>query len=653
MQGPQFKRLDPKQIPQQLQSLLTNFRQDLDDLVTNKAAVNRLLECLDQQGQAIECLFSPCAHLKNVIGSADWRECYRQCQPMLTDYDTFVHQHLGLYQALQDAEHPLHPEQQKMRSDFLLNCQLAGIDLPDQQRAQVEQVFKRLHELSEQFENQVIDSQEKFNWQTTELADLDGLPQHVIANAKQESGGYVLTLDQPTYFAVVTYAKQRELRKIFFKAYNARASDKSIYDQFQYDNSTVIQEILNLRQELAELVGMKHYLEYSLSTKMAKSPARVETFLKDLLNAVLPIAKQDMQTLTEFANSQGFSETLEPWDLAYYSNLRQQHLFNIDQEALRVYFPLPHVMQALNQLLEALYQIRLEQVHDQDVWHPEVEVFALKQRNQTLGLLYCDWFSRPGKRGGAWMDTLQSHTKNSRAIASLTCNFARPAPGQTPGLTHDEFTTLLHELGHCLHHLLSQAEFFSVSGVHGVEWDAVELPSQWMENWGWQADWIKIFSKHMQTNNPIPDDLFQQMLAVKNDLVGLFLLRQLLFASYDVMIHQHRGPKNPKEVTEQYFALLHQYAVWPIDQDQRFPQAFSHIFAGGYAAGYYSYLWAEVLAADIFSWFEEHLPDVSRCGQAFLQQILSKGGSIPALSAFVNLMGREPNPQALLKHYGL
>ena len=415
----------------------------------------------------------------------------------------------------------------------------------------------------------------------------------------------------------------------------------------------MIQEILALRQELAHLVGVEDYVAYSLSHKMAKTKSRVQDFLHGLLDAVQPIANKDMQIVTDFAKQQGYVDDLQPWDIPYFVQLRQKAIFALDQEALRPYFPLQHVMIAINELLHDLYQIKLERVIDVDVWHPDVEFYHLRQGERLLGGLYCDWFSREGKRGGAWMDTLQTHTFQHLPIATLTCNFANPAPGKPACLTHDELTTLLHELGHCLHHLLSEVNEFSASGVHGVEWDAVELPSQWMENWAWQQHWIKRFSCHVETGESLPQDVFQQLQAVKNDLVGLYLLRQLIFASYDLDIHTQKPPKGGKEVQNQYFQWLENYAVWPIDRDQRFPQAFGHIFAGGYAAGYYSYLWADVLSCDVFAWFESQPQELRACGLAFREKILAKGGSVSALEAFVALMGREPNQQALLRSYGL
>jgi oligopeptidase A len=657
MHLPRFSKLQPHSVLSQLTQLIELFKQQISthlSLETSPSA-EKILKILNEQGEELEQFWSPCAHLNAVIGSPEWRECYSQCLPLLNDYDTFIHQNLSLYQALKSADiQSLSATEKKLRDDFLLNCELSGINLDDSNRQRVEKIFARLDELAQEFDNHVIDSQKMFKYHTLLEKELIGIPEHVLSNAKKRAEedkleGWLFHLDQPTYLAIVTYAVDVQIRKRFFKAYNSRASELNP----SFDNTPIIQEILALRQELAHLVGLEDYVAYSLSHKMAKSKSRVLQFLQRLLDVVVPIAKKDMEMVQQFAKKQGFEGKLEPWDIPYVVQLRQKALFALDQEALRPYFPLQHVMQSINELLMSLYQIKLEKIPDIEVWHPSVEFYHVKQGDTVLGGLYCDWFSREGKRGGAWMDTLQTHTHRHKPIATLTCNFANPAPGKVPCLTHDELTTLLHELGHCLHHLLSEVKEFSASGVHGVEWDAVELPSQWMENWGWQKHWVKRFSQHVETGDSLPEQDFEQLLAIKNDLIGLYLLRQLIFARYDLDIHTQLPPKDAIEVQQQYFELLETYAVWPIDRDLRFPQAFGHIFGGGYAAGYYSYLWADVLSCDVFDWFESRPEQLTLCGQAFRNKILAKGGSISALDAFIDLMGREPSEQALLRSYGL
>lgn len=661
MQEIQFTNLQAHLFPQQLKDLLDQARQELEKKIPTEN-VRDLLALLNLQGNQLEQFWSPVSHLNSVIGSPEWRECYQACLPLLTAHETFVYQNQDLFEKLKNCQEPLIPGEAKMREDFLLACQLSGIALSAQDRKKVQVIFERLDELSQSFQNNIVDSMKQFRLHTENISDLEGIPEHILLNAKkraedEKQEGYVLGLDQPTYIAVVTYAKNQALRKLYFKAYGTRASDQSDYDQQKFDNTDIIKETLEKRQELAHLVGLKDYAAYSLSNKMAKEIQRVTKFLNLLKTEVHTVTAEDVQAVKDFARSKAYEKALEPWDMAYFVQMRQQEIFSIDQEALRDYFPLSHVMKGLNQLFEKLYGLHLEKVSGRDVWHSDVECYALKQNQQLVGYVYCDWFSRDGKRGGAWMDTLQTrcrlpHGEIQYAVATLTCNFAKPAPHQEAGLTHEELLTLLHEFGHCMHHILSEVDEFSLSGVHGVEWDAVELPSQWMENWGWVEHWVKVFSQHIKTGKSLPHDVFEQLLKVKNDLVGLYLSRQILFALYDISIHSSKPPKDREAVHHQYIDLLKEIAVWPVDWNQRFPQNFSHIFSGGYAAGYYSYLWADVLSSDAFEWFAEDLEKISEKGMAFRQKVLSKGGSISALEAFIAFRGREPDQKALLRAYG-
>jgi len=655
---PQFSSLNPELAPEQLALLLQNHKTELEHHITQSSAP-KLLRILNNHANELEKFWSPLSHLNSVIGSDAWRNCYQQCLPLLTEHDIFVHQNHALFIKLQACNDELTIGEQKMLQDFLLNCQLSGINLSPIERQSIQTLFTELDDLSQKFQNNIIDSMKQFSYQTDNLHDLDGLPEHIILNAQQAAAeknltGYYLHLDQPTYLSVITYAHNQALRQLFFQAYGTRASEKSNYDHQQFDNTKIIKELLAKRQHLAELVAFPNYAEYSLCTKMAKTTERVTTFLNNLNNKIKHITALEVQEITEFARSKGHTRPLEPWDMAYFIQIRQQELFNIDQEALRAYFPLSQVIQGLNELLYALYGLEIETLPEKNTWHPDVVCYQLKQNQQVIGQIYCDWFARAGKRGGAWMDTLQTRCQLSDgtiqpAITTLTCNFAKPAPNQEAGLTHEELLTLLHEFGHCLHHLLSEVNEFAVSGVHSVEWDAVELPSQWMENWGWVEHWLNRFSYQ----HSFPHEIFLQLFKVKNDLIGLYLSRQILFASYDMFIHSNPPPYDEQSVHDQYLKLLKDVAVWPIDPNQRFPQSFSHIFAGGYAAGYYSYLWADVLSSDAFAWFESDLSTMPEKGALFRKEILAKGGSIPALEAFIAFRGREPLEESLLKAYGL
>lgn len=657
-----FSQLSPQDIPNQLEQMLVSYHQEILEALKQKGG-QHLLDLLNRQANQLEQFWSPIGHLNSVLGTEAWRNCYQKCLPILTEHETWIYQHQDLYYQLKNCQQHLSVGEEKMRQDFLKGCELSGIHLEPTQKLEVKNIFERLDDLAQQFQNNIVDSMKAFRFHTENLQDLEGISEHVILNAQMkakdaEIEGYVLGLDQPTYIAVMTYAKNPDLRKLFFTAYGTRASDQSDYDDHKFDNTPLIQEILQKRYDLANLVGFKDFASYSLTTKMAKELHRVRHFLELLKCHVKEITIQDVQTVRGFACDKGYTQALQPWDMAYYVQMRQQEIFSIDQEVLRDYFPLSHVMLGVNQLLQALYGMSLEKVHPQDVWHADVECYCLKQQGKTVGYVYCDWFSREGKRGGAWMDTLQTRCKLNDgsiqyAMTTLTCNFAKPAPGQEAGLTHEELLTLLHELGHCLHHMLSEVDEFSVSGVHGVEWDAVELPSQWMENWGWVEDWVKIFSHHVKTGESLPHEIFEQLLKVKNDLIGLHLSRQILFALYDMDAHSQQPPKDKEQIHQQYLNLLKDIAVWPVDWNQRFPQNFSHIFAGGYAAGYYSYLWADVLSSDAFEWFAEDLNKISEKGLHFRTEILAKGGAVSALDAFIQFRGREPDQNALLRAYGL
>ena len=660
---PSFQSLNPKQAPDRLKALFAAQKQELNLAIAAKKSPAALLTMLDDMSNAVEQFFAPYSHMHAVLGGEAYRECIEETVPLFAEYDMLIHQNQELYDLISKEDNALSKSQKKMREDFLLNCRLTGIHLSTQDQAEVKTLSEGLDKLSLAFQNHMLDSEKAFSYHLTDIKELEGIPAHLSLNAKENAKakgleGYVFYLNQPTYVAIVTYAHSQKLRQLFYEAYQKRAAENNDYDGAQFDNTPIIQEILAKRQALAKLIGLPNYASYSMSVKMAKEPGRVQDFLARLKGETIELAKKDYLTVQDYAKTKGHPSELAPWDVSYFVQLRQKELFAIDHEALRAYFPLPKVMDGVNALLRALYGIHLEKLNDADVWHQDVECYGLFQGQRLIAHLYCDWFSRQDKRGGAWMDSLKTRCRLrdgsiQQAIATLTCNFAKPAPGKVAGLTHDELLTLLHELGHCLHHMLSEVDEFSVSGVHGVEWDAVELPSQWMENWGWVEDWVKQFSCHEETGEPLPHAIFEQLLKMKNDLIGLYLSRQVLFASYDLMIHLQEAPKTRTEVNRGYLDLLHSLASWPIYEEQRFPQSFSHIFVGGYAAGYYSYLWADVLSCDAYDWFAEDLEAITQKGAHFRETILSKGGSVPALEAFIAFRGREPDEKALLRSYGL
>jgi oligopeptidase A len=453
------------------------------------------------------------------------------------------------------------------------------------------------------------------------------------------------------------YADNRELREEFYEAFSTRASDQGPHDK-KYDNSALMAEILKLRHEQAQLLGFDNYADYSLQTKMAESPQHAMDFLNDLAKRSLPMAKKELSDLTEFACQQLNISQLKAWDVTYVADKLRTHLFDVSQQEIKIYFPAHRVISGLFKVVERLYGLQIQQLDGVDTWHADVQFFEIRDSsNQIRGCFYLDLYARPKKRGGAWMDECVTRRRVGdqvqTPVAFLTCNFTPPANGKPSLLTHDEVTTLFHEFGHGLHHMLTRIDYSGVSGINGVEWDAVELPSQFMENWCWEKQALAMFSGHHLTGEPLPDDLLEKMLKAKNFQCGMQMVRQLEFSIFDLRIHAEYDPQQGDRIYQILQEVRDQVAVLEPPAFNRFPNSFSHIFAGGYAAGYYSYKWAEVLSSDAFSQFEEKGIFDMETGQSFLTNILEKGGSQKALELFVAFRGREPNIDALLRHSGI
>jgi oligopeptidase A len=462
--------------------------------------------------------------------------------------------------------------------------------------------------------------------------------------------------------AVLTYADKRDLRERVYWAYQTRASDQGP-DAGKYDNSARIEQIMALRHEAAQLLGFANAAEESLATKMAGSPTEVMEFLHDLAQRARPVAQRELATLREFAQKELGLDNLEPWDVGYASEKLRQREYALDEEQLKPYFPLPAVIDGLWAITHKLYGITLAPRDGVDVWHPDVRYFDVKDADgKVFAGAYVDLYARSGKRGGAWMDVCRARFDDGESkqlpVAFLTCNFAPPTEGKPALLTHDDVLTLFHEFGHGLHHLLTEIALPSIGGIDGVEWDAVELPSQFMENFGWNREELDLFARHWQTGEKLPDELFQRMLAARHFHAGLFLVRQLEFALFDFTLHLGYDPAQGARTLAVLEDVRKQVAVLHPPAWQRFPHGFSHIFAGGYAAGYYSYLWAELLSADAFGAFEDAAKDGGSVidpvtGARFRREFLAVGASRPALESFVAFRGRKPEPDALLRSYGL
>jgi len=664
---PHFSDFNPASFPEHFKRLLDQNLSAIDTLLkTNTAPTwDTLMHPLDDLDDALSKAWSPLGHLNAVMHSPALREAYQACLPELSAYESAIHHNQALFQAIKALDtRTLDATQQKIITDTLRDFELAGVALPHNQQERFEEINTRLAELSNQFDNNVLDAVAAYSLHITDKAKLTGLPEHAIQRAaacakEKKLEGWVLNLEIPCYLAVITYADDRELRQTMHEAYATRASDLGPHAT-QFDNTDSIREILALRHEKSQLLGFKHYAERSLATKMAESPAHVFDFISNLVTRVLPEAKNEVEALKQFAREHCDLENFEPWDVSYVSQKKKEAEYALNDEALRPYFPLPHVTCGMFDIIKKLYGIQLKDITESvDTWHPDVHCYALYDEAQQLrGYVYMDLFARPNKRGGAWMDDAQSRRKLADGsiqppIAFLTCNFAKSESYPVPTLSHDEVVTLFHEMGHCLHHLLTQVDYLGASGINGVEWDAVELPSQFFENFCWDPIALKQLSAHVETSEPLPSDLFNALLASKQFQAGLHLIRQLEFSWFDFLLHEAYPGDQADWLTKALAEVRETTQVLPQASYNRSPQSFSHIFAGGYAAGYYSYLWAEMLSSDAFARFEEEGVFNAETGRDFLDCILAVGSSQTATEFFQAFRGREATPDAFLRHHGI
>lgn len=605
--------------------------------------------------------WSPVSHLNGVQNSDELRKVYTDCIQLLTDFGTAIDQHQPLFEAYESlrasaAFNELTAPQQKVIDDALRDFRLAGVALPEDKKQRYGELQKQLSTLSMTFSNNVLDATQAWFTHFKTKGELAGLPEGALASAQQaasqkELTGYVITLDIPSYMAVITYADDRALREKIYRAYATRATSG------KWDNSPLIKETLALRYELARLLGFESYADLSLATKMAESTEQVEEFLFTLAEKSLPVAKKDLQALQKFAVDEHGINDLQAWDVAYYSEKLRQRDYAISQEELRPYFPAERVMDGMFVVVGKLFGITIERIESVDVYHKDVRFYVIKKAGEIQAYFYFDIYARAKKRGGAWMADCRTRRLRDGSIqlpvAYLTCNFTPPVGGKPSLLTHQEVTTLFHEFGHGLHHMLTQMTEAAVSGISGVAWDAVELPSQFLENWCWAREVIPMISGHYKTGEPLPNDLLEKMLAAKNFQSGMQMVRQLEFSLFDFLLHAQYSDTNPVDAQDVLDKVRSEVAVMEPPAFNKFQNSFSHIFAGGYAAGYYSYKWAEVLSADAFSLFEEAGVFDQATGEKFLNTILSNGGSQEPMALFKAFRGREPNTDALLRHGGI
>jgi oligopeptidase A len=648
-----------------LEELLKSNLEQIEHLLQNNPCYtwDDLVYPLDDLEDALERLWSPFSHLHSVMDSDALRECYDACLPLLSSYEAAIGHNKKLYEAINSIDpSSLNAAQKKILTDSIRNFELSGVALSEEHQKKFEAIQARLAELSNQFEHNILDATQAFTIYLTDDSRLTGVPQHALNTAKELAEeknlpGYVFTLEYPSFHAVMTHADDRALREQMYEAYVTRASDQGP-NAGQFDNTAFMNEMLALRQEKAKLLGFNNYAELSVATKMADSPQQVMGFMNDLVERAHQQAKNEFQQLEQFAADTYSISPVKPWDSAYLSEKRRQSLYSISQEDLRPYFPHPKVMEGLFAIIKKLYGVSLQEVPGTDVWHKDVNCYAVvDQYNQVRGYVYSDLYSRPHKHGGAWMDSLQSRRRLEDGtiqlpIATLTCNFAKPSGSKPALLSHDEVTTLFHEMGHCLHHLLTQVDYLSASGINGVEWDAVELPSQFFENWCWEKSALALMTGHLDSGEPLPEALFERLTTAKNFQSAMAMMRQLEFSLFDFRIHQEYQAID-SFISDTLADVRRKTNIIPIAPYNRFQHSFSHIFGGGYSAGYYSYSWAEVLSSDAFSRFEEEGVFNTVTGHDFLKCILEVGGSKPAAEAYKEFRGRPATVDALLRHNGI
>ncbi|HEY0913811.1 MAG TPA: M3 family metallopeptidase [Solimonas sp.] len=665
---PVFDQVLPAHAEPAIDAVLAQNRTEVEALLANNTqpSWDSLIEPLEEMGDRVHRAWGPVSHLFSVTSTADWRAAFNACLPKVTEYGIELSQSEPMYRAYQaladSAEFKTYGfARRKVVNDALRDFKLSGIALPAEQKARYKDISLRLSELQTKFEENLMDAIQAWSKPVTDVSLLDGMTEAAKQSAADKAKakgqeGWLLTLDFPSYDAVITYANNRELRRELYEAYATRASSQGPLAG-QFDNSELMEEILKLRHEQAQLLGYRNFAEVSVATKMAESPDEVEKFLLDLATRAKPRAQAEVDELKAFANQLDGLNDLQPWDSPYYAEKLKEQKLGLSEEELRPYFPLPGVVQGMFDLVERIYGIRVEKAEGVPVWHADVTTYALKNaEGRQFGMFYLDPYARPEKRSGAWMDECVNRRRTAsglqQPVAYLVCNFTPPLPGQPALLTHDEALTLFHEFGHGLHHLLTQVDEASVAGIHGVAWDAVELPSQFMENWCYDPATLRGFARHWQTGAPMPEEMIAKLRGSRSFLTGLANVRQIEFSLFDLRLHRDYDPAQGSRVLETLDAVRDIVAVMRPPSFNRMPWSFSHIFAGGYAAGYYSYKWAEVLSADAFAAFEESnfAPET---GHKFRDTILAQGGSKEAMDLFVEFRGRKPSIEPLLRHTGL
>lgn len=666
---PLFSQIKPDHIKVAVEQGIDKCRSAVEKVLADNMHFtwDNLIAPLEQVDDELNQIWSPISHMNAVVSTDELRAAHDACLPLLSEYGTFIGQHQGLYEAYKSLKASaeftvMSVAQKKMIENSLRDFELSGIGLNEHDKIRYGELVKRMSELTSQFSNQLLDATQAWSKLLTNKEELVGLPDSAIAAAKamaeaKEQTGWLFTLDFPSYLPVMTYSENRSLREECYRAFVTRASDQGPFAN-EFDNGPLMDEIVALRHELAQLLGFDSYAHKSLATKMANSPEQVLSFLDELAQRSKGQGQAELTELQDFAKSHYQVSMLEPWDLGFYGEKLKQHKYEISQELLRPYFPENKVLSGLFYTVSRLFGLTVTEITDFETWHKDVRLFTIEDgEGEHRGRFYLDLYAREGKRGGAWMADcrVRRNTQDGlqNPVAYLTCNFNAPVDGKPALFTHDEVTTLFHEFGHGIHHMLTKIDVADVSGINGVPWDAVELPSQFMENWCYEVEALAEISGHYETGESLPQHMLDKMLAAKNFQSGMMMLRQLEFSLFDFRMHLEFDSEKGACIQTKLDEVRQQVAVIKATDFNRFQHGFAHIFAGGYAAGYYSYKWAEVLSADAFSLFEEQGIFNRETGQSFLENVLEMGGSEEPMVLFTRFRGREPKIDALLRHSGI
>jgi oligopeptidase A len=662
---PKFNEVKPEHVSPAIDSLLTEGRTLVENLATSVEAPtwdNFALK-LEDHSEKISRAWSQVGHMNAVVNSPELREAYNENLAKLTDYGSDISQDERLYakyKAIQAsaAFANLSQTQQTIINHEVRDFKLGGAELPEAQKARFKAVSEELSKLGSKFEENIMDNTNDFAHYVEDVADLTGLPTDAIEAALEAAkvegkSGYKFSLHFPSYLPVLQYGENRTLRETLYRAYATRASE---FSKPEWDNTKLISDILKLKKEEAQTLGFKNYAELSLATKMADSPKQVTDFLDTLAKRAKPYADRDMQELTAYAKKLGIVD-MQSWDVGYVSEKLREDKYAFSDQEVKQYFPESKVLEGLFKVTETIFGVQVKKAKA-PLWHEDAAFYQINDATgKPIAYFYLDLYARNNKRGGAWMDEAITRRKKAEGIelpvAFLTCNFSAPVGGKPALFTHDEVNTMFHEFGHGLHHMLTQVDEYGVSGIKGVEWDAVELPSQFMENFCWEWEVLHHMTAHVDTGAQLPRELFDKMVAAKNFQAGMQTMRQIEFSLFDMRLHGEFDPNGKQTALDLIEQIRDEVAVVRPPKWNRFPNSFSHIFAGGYAAGYYSYKWAEVLSADAYSLFEELGVLSHEAGKLFKDEVLAKGGSRPAMESFVAFRGREPSMDALLRHNGM